>query len=429
MYRKAIFELERWKNSSSHKPLIVKGARQVGKTWLVKFFGEEYFDNLVYINFDKDETAKNIFNLDYNIERIISRLAAHTHQDISPEKSLIFLDEVQECPKALESLKYFAEDHPEYFVVAAGSLLGVYMNVDGAFPVGKVDFVNIYPLDFCEFLYALGEKEIAKAISNKDFEFTLPFHDKLIDLYKTYLVTGGMPAVVNKYIETKSFNEVRKEQEYLVEAYNRDFGKHAPTNEIPRIIEIFNIVPNILAKENKKFMFGAIREGARAREYEAALLWLVNAGIVTKVTCANKIALPISAYSNHDIFKLFYLDVGLLGYMARLRPETIFADEPFLKEFKGAMAEQFVFQELISHEITPFYYSKDNSRVELDFLVDTSDGPTPIEVKSGVALASKSFAGVMRENGELKLGYKISLLPYKVNDRIVNLPIYLTGEI
>lgn len=429
MYRQALKQLKNWKNSGSRMPLVVKGARQVGKTWLIKHFGEENYDNMVYINFDREQDAKNIFALDYAPDRLISRLGAHAHQEIVPGKTLIFLDEIQECPEALESLKYFTEEKPDYHIIVAGSLLGLYLHEGASFPVGKVDFLDIYPLNFREFLVALGEDQLASAIEKHDQDLLKPFHDKLVDYYKTYLTVGGMPAVVREFVETRSFLKARDVQERIVDAYNRDFSKHAPASEVPRIIEIFNIIPHTLAKENKKFMFGAIKQSARMREYEAALLWLINAGIVSKVNMVNKIALPLPAYANHDAFKLFYVDVGLLGYKSELRPEVIMEDNPFLEEFKGALAEQFVFQEMVASGVQPYYYSKDDSRAELDFLIDTKNGPAPIEVKSGKALASKSFTAIMRDNPKVVRGYKLSLLPYAENERVVNLPIYEAGEL
>lgn len=429
MYRQAIEELKKWKSSPTRKPLVIKGARQVGKTWLIQHFGAENYDNTVYINFDRDTTAGDIFELDYDTTRIISRLSVHARADITPGKTLIFLDEIQECPKALESIKYFTEEASEYHIIVAGSLLGVHLHRDASFPVGKVEFLDIHPLNFTEFLIALGEDRLARIMTIKDYDLLAPFHDKLIDYYKTYLVTGGMPEVVAHYVATRSLHDVRTIQGNIVEAYNHDFSKHAPASEVPRIIEIFNIAPSILAKENKKFMFGAIKQSARAREYEAALLWLVNAGLVGKVTRVNKIALPLNAYSDHNIFKLFYVDVGLLGFKAGLRPESIIEDSAFLEEFKGALSEQFVYQELAAHGVTLYYYSKDDSRAELDFLIDTSTGPTPIEVKSGTSLASKSLKAIMKDNPRLARAYKISLLPLGGGDRIANLPAYLTSNI
>ena len=429
MYRDAYEDLKNWQKAPNRKPLIIKGARQVGKTWLVKHFGEECYQNMIYINFDHDASAKDIFALDYDVSRIITRLSLHARQDIAPASTLIFLDEIQECPEALESIKYFAEDAPEYHVIAAGSLLGLYLHEGASFPVGKVEFLDIHPLNFSEFLIVLGEERLAAAIAAKDYDLIAPFHDKLIEYYKTYLVTGGMPEVVQDYIVTKSLLNTRKIQENIVESYNRDFSKHAPASEVPRIIDIFSTIPNVLAKENKKFMFGAIRPSARAREYEKALLWLLNANLVSKVIRVNKLALPLSAYGDNNIFKLFYVDVGLLGYKAGIRPETIIEDDPFMEEYKGALAEQFVFEEFISHGVTPFYYSKDDSRAELDFVIDTTSGPTPIEVKSGRALASKSFKSIMDNNPKIKRSFKMSFLSYKDNGRIINLPIYLAGTL
>ncbi len=428
MYREAYESLKEWQKSERRKPLVVKGARQVGKTWLVRYFGENCYNNVVYVNFDHDASAKDIFALDYDVGRIVARLAVHARQDIVPGDTLIFLDEIQECPEALEAIKYFAEDASEYHVVAAGSLLGLFLHEKASFPVGKVEFLDIYPLNFTEFLIALGEGRLADAMRMKDYGLIAPFHDKLIEYYKTYLVIGGMPEVVQNYVTTKGLLNARRVQRNIIESYERDFSKHALVTEVPRIIDIFNTVPSILAKENKKFMFGAIRPSARSREYERALLWLLDAGLVTKVTRVNKLALPLSAYSDNDVFKLFYVDVGLLGYKAGLRPEVIMEDDVFMEEYKGALSEQFVLQELVSHGVVPYYYSKDDSRAELDFVVDLKDsGPTPIEVKSGKALASKSLKRILDDNPKIKRAFKMSRLAYAENERIVNLPIYMTG--
>ena len=429
MEREAYKSLKNWQKMINRKPLIIKGARQVGKTWLVKHFGELNYHNMIYINFDHDASVKDIFHLDYDINRIITRLSVHTRQDIVPQDTLIFLDEIQECPKALESLKYFAEDAPEYHVITAGSLLGLYLHEGASFPVGKVEFLDIHPLNFLEFLTAVGEKHLAAAIKAKDYDLIASFHNKLIDHYKTYLVTGGMPEVIQNYITTKTLLNTRKIQESIVESYARDFSKHAPASEVPRVINIFDVIPTILAKENKKFMFGAIRPSARSGEYERALLWLLDANLVSKVTRVNKFALSLSAYADNDVFKLFYVDVGLLGYKAGIKPEDIIEDSSFLEEYKGALVEQFVFEEFASRGITPFYYSKDDSRAKLDFVVDTTNGPTPIEVKSGKALVSKSFKAILDDNPKIKSSFKLSLLPHQKNDRTTNLPIYLSSTI
>lgn len=429
MYREALENLKNWQKSKTRKPLIVKGARQVGKTWLVRHFGETCYENMVYINFDHDPLAKDIFALDYDISRIISRLSVHAREDISPEHTLIFLDEIQECPEALESIKYFTEDASEYHIIAAGSLLGLSLHEGFSFPVGKVDFLDIHPLNFSEFLIALGEKRLTEAMQKRDYDLISPFHDKLVEHYKTYLVTGGMPEVVQDYITNRNLLGTRKIQGNIIESYNRDFSKHAPLTEVPRIIDIFDTIPSVLAKENKKFMFGAIRQSARSREYEKALLWLIDASLIAKAVRVNKLALPLSAYGDNSIFKLFYVDVGLLGYKAGIRPEVIIENDPFMEEYKGALAEQFVFEEFVSHGIRPFYYSKDDSRAELDFVIDLKTGPTPIEVKSGKALASKSLKGILEENPKITHSFKMSLLPYKENDRIINLPIYLAGTL
>lgn len=427
MYRKKVEELKSWKDSKTRKPLILNGARQVGKTWLLQHFGKESYKNIAYLNLDRDEEAREIFSLNYDTKRIISRVAIHTGEEIIPGETLIIIDEIQESPAALGSLKYFCEEAPEYHIAVAGSLLGVKLMEEKSFPVGKVDFLNLNPLTFEEFLIAINEKKLADALSKKDFSLVSPFHEKLNDLLKTYLVVGGMPEAVVQYLNTNSLLETRKTQDNIISAYERDFSKHANKFDVPRINEIFNIIPHFLAKENKKFMFGAIKKSARAREYESALLWLEGAGIATRVPRVNSLSLPLSAYADRNIFKLFLLDVGLLGAKAELRPDIIFSNDSEYREFKGAVAEQFIFQEFIARQVTPYYYSTDDSRIELDFLIDTKTNVTPVEVKSGQSLASKSLKLLLEKNPTIKRAFKFSLLPLSENEKVINLPLYLAG--
>ena len=425
MYRSAIEDLKKWKENKKRKPLIIEGARQVGKTWLLKKFGEEFFENYVYVDLEEDGLAREIFDGSFEPERIVSRLAIHKGVEIVPGKTLIIVDEAQENPRALTALKYFYENSPEYHIIVAGSLLGITLHQDFSFPVGKVETLRINPLTFKEFLIALGKKKLAESLEKKEFELLAPFHESLIELLKVYMVVGGMPEVVETYLEDKTLLNVREVQKRILYDYERDFSKHANKFDVPRITEIFNIVPTVLAKENKKFMFGMIKQSARAREYESALLWLTDAGIATRVNRVKKIAVPLSAYLDLGAFKLFLVDVGLLGCKAGLRPETIY-DEKNFAEFKGALAEQFVFQELHSRGRDVFYYSGDDSSLEIDFLIDTEEGLRPIEVKSGKNLASASLKKILEANKDL-VAVKFSGLPYMENERIVNMPLYMAG--
>lgn len=422
MYRSAIEDLIKWKNSKNRKPLVVDGVRQVGKTWLIQKFGEKEYKNVAYVNLEKDPLAMAIFDGSFDTARIISRLTLHTGIEISPEETLIIIDEAQQNPRALTALKYFQEEAPEYHIIVAGSLLGIAIHEGASFPVGKTNHINIHPLTFGEFLVALGKDKLAAAIKSHNFELLEPFHDELLDLQKTYSIVGGMPEVVSTYIEEKNLLRVREVQEDILHDYERDFSKYADKFTTHKIMEIFNIIPAVLAKENKKFMFGMIKESARAREYDAALIWLVKAGIAIKVNRTSKVAHPISAYLDQNAFKLFLVDIGLLGCKARLHPETIYTGDAF-EEFKGAMAEQYVFQEMYAHGIEPYYYSADDSQAEIDFVVDDGKKITPIEVKSGKNLSAPSLTNLLKTHPDMT-AIKISNMPYNDSGQIQNLPIY-----
>lgn len=427
MYRSAINDLLKWKDSPRRKPLILEGARQVGKTWLLQKFGAEHYRNLLYINFEVDKDAREIFDGSFEPERILSRLSIHAETEIIPGETLIVLDEVQEAPRALTALKYFCEDAPEHHIVVAGSLLGISLHQDISFPVGKVNYLRIHPLTFEEFLIAKGNRKLAEALMTRGFDLIRPFHDSLNEMLRTYLVVGGMPEAVKVFLENKSMLGVREVQRDILRDYERDFSKHSSKFDAPKIQEIFDIMPAVLAKENKKFMFGMIKQSARAREYESALLWLTDAGIATRVPRVNKLALPMAAYADNSAFKLFCVDVGLLGCKANLRPEAIY-DERELQEFKGALAEQFVFQELFASEQPTYYYSSDDSRVEVDFLADTEQGLKVLEVKSGKNLSSASLNRIMEQYPDLN-AIKLSMLPYEEHGKLVNLPLYAAGTI
>ena len=392
MYRKKIDDLIKWKNSNTRKPLILRGARQVGKTWLMKEFGKNYYEKCAYINFDDNSRMEELFSGDFDIDRIIQGLKIESNVNIEPENTLIIFDEVQETPKALTALKYFYEKANQYHIIAAGSLLGVAMHEGTSFPVGKVDFLDLYPLSFYEFLQALGEEQLVELIQKNDFQLITVFASKLKQYLKQYFYIGGMPEVVASYIENKDFNEVRRKQEILLQAYEQDFSKHAPNSVVPRIRQLWNNIPTQLAKENKKFIYGLIKEGARAREYELALSWLIDCGLVYQINRVNDCKVPLSAYQDFSAFKLYLLDVGLLCAMSKIDATTILEGNEIFVEFKGALTEQFVLTELKSNTTFPiFYWSAEKGMAELDYLVQIGRYNVPIEVKASENLQAKSL--------------------------------------
>lgn len=429
MYRKKIDDLIKWKNSNIRKPLILRGARQVGKTWLMKEFGKNYYEKCAYINFDDNSRMEELFSGDFDIDRIIQGLKIESNVNIEPENTLIIFDEVQETPKALTALKYFYEKANQYHIIAAGSLLGVAMHEGTSFPVGKVDFLDLYPLNFYEFLQALGEEQLVELIQKNDFQLITVFADKLKQYLKQYFYIGGMPEVVASYIENKDFNEVRRKQEILLQAYEQDFSKHAPNSVVPRIRQLWNNIPTQLAKENKKFIYGLIKEGARAREYELALSWLIDCGLVYQINRVNDCKVPLSAYQDFSAFKLYLLDVGLLCAMSKIDATTILEGNEIFVEFKGALTEQFVLTELKSNTTFPiFYWSAEKGMAELDYLVQIGRYNVPIEVKSSENLQAKSLK-VFAQKYNTKINVRTSMSDYKVEDWLINIPLYLIGNI
>ena len=425
MKRTAIEELKKWQQSKRRKPLVLRGARQVGKTWLLKNFGAENYESVAYFNLENNKALAGIFDLDYNTDRIIKGLENFSGQKISPKTTLVILDEIQEVPRALESLKYFCEDAPEYHVAVAGSLLGVALHQDTSFPVGKVNFIDILPMSFCEFLMAMGKTNFAELLVSGKPEDIFPFHEVIFDLYRQYVLVGGMPEVVKVYTEGGNFADAREVQREILNSYEQDFSKHAPVNVVPKIREVFDILPNQLAKENKKFIFSLIREGARAKDYEAALLWLEDAGIARRVKRINAAKKPISTYADMDIFKVFMLDTGLLGAKAELDFNSVLAPDNLFAEFKGALSEQAVFSMLRAEGMTPFYFANDDSRGEIDFIIEHGGRILPIEVKSGKNLQSKSLNSFLEKHTEIGAAIKFSILPYNKGEKIVNMPLYL----
>lgn len=429
MYRKKIDDLIKWKNSNTRKPLILRGARQVGKTWLMKEFGKNYYEKCAYINFDDNSRMEELFSGDFDIDRIIQGLKIESNVNIEPENTLIIFDEVQETPKALTALKYFYEKANQYHIIAAGSLLGVAMHEGTSFPVGKVDFLDLYPLSFYEFLQALGEEQLVELIQKNDFQLITVFADKLKQYLKQYFYIGGMPEVVASYIENKDFNEVRRKQEILLQAYEQDFSKHAPNSVVPRIRQLWNNIPTQLAKENKKFIYGLIKEGARAREYELALSWLIDCGLAYQINRVNDCKVPLSAYQDFSAFKLYLLDVGLLCAMSKIDATTILEGNEIFVEFKGALTEQFVLTELKSNTTFPiFYWSAEKGMAELDYLVQIGRYNVPIEVKSSENLQAKSLK-VFAQKYNTKINVRTSMSDYKVEDWLINIPLYLIGNI
>jgi len=369
MKRFVLQQLIEWKNREDRKPLILNGARQVGKTWLLHEFAKLEYKKEAYVVCRKNNLARQLFSQDFNVDRILRGLRAMTSVDITPGDTLIILDEIQDIPEALESLKYFKEEVPEYHIAVAGSLLGISLHQDVSYPVGKVNVINIFPMNFEEFLVAKGEEEACKLLMSGDFETISLLHDKYTDLLRQYYYVGGMPEVVLKYVETDSLLEVRRIQSEILQGYDLDFSKHAPKEQVPRVRMVWNSIPSQLFKENKKFIYGALRKGARANDFEMAIQWLVNAGLLYKVPRCTKPELPLDIYEDLSAFKLYMVDLGLMGAMVKTDPAQVLIKNDIFKEYKGGMTEQYVLQQMKSKGVSPIYYhNTDNSRLELDLL-------------------------------------------------------------
>lgn len=429
MYRIAIEKLYKWKNSKRRKPLIIEGARQVGKTWLMKEFGKQAYTDTVYINFDSNTRMADLFAVDLDTDRLILGLELYAGRKIDSDNTLLIFDEVQEVPKALASLKYFYENAPQYHIVCAGSLLGIALHQGTSFPVGKVDFLKLYPLSFSEFLMATGNERFAKLLKKQDFEMITNFKQTYIDALKQYYFVGGMPEAVQSFAESKDFNEVRTIQKRILAAYEQDFSKHAPNEIVPKIRMLWNSIPSQLARENKKFIYGLIREGSRAREYETAIMWLSDCGFVHKVSRVNAAGIPLKAYEDLKAFKLFIVDVGLLGCMTGLHQRTLLDGDDLFVEFKGALTEQYVCQQLKTIEdLGIYYYTNDRGSCEIDFVIDTGEQIIPIEVKAETNLRAKSLK-TYRERFEPELSVRTSMADYKKEDWLLNLPLYAIEQI
>lgn len=430
MYRTKVNDLIKWKISKRRKPLVLLGARQVGKTYLLQEFGQKNYKQVAYINFERPGAPVHLFEVDFDADRIVTILNAYCKIRINAADTLIIFDEIQMAPKGITALKYLYEDAPQYHVIAAGSLLGVGIHPGESFPVGKVELMRLYPMSFYEFLLAMDEQGISDILLNKDVENLSFFKNKLINYLRYYLYIGGMPEAVFDFVENRDWQQVRIIQNQIIDSYRNDFSKHAPKEVLPRINMVWDSIPSQLSKENKKFIYGVIKEGARARDFELAIQWLTDAGLLHKVYNTNKPALPLVAYQELSAFKLFHNDVGLLGAMSKLNAKTIAEGDAIFSEFKGALTEQYVFQQLIQEsELSVFYHTFDNSKYELDFLIQTANGEViPIEVKSGENVKSNSFRLFCQKNSPKK-AIRTSLADYKVESWMINLPLYAINTI
>lgn len=424
MYKTAIEKLFKWKESKNRKPLVIEGARQVGKTWLMNEFGKQAYKDVFYINFDSNSIMKDLFSIDLNIERIIMGLELYVGRKIDPSNSLLIFDEIQEAPRALSSLKYFYENAPQYHIVCAGSLLGIALHENTSFPVGKVDFLKLYPLSFKEFLISTYNKQYAELLEAGDFKTITIFKQVYIDALKQYYYVGGMPEVVQNFIDNKDFNEVRNIQKQILFAYEQDFSKHAPLEVVPKIRMIWNNIPSQLAKENKKFIYGLLKEGARAKDYEVAIMWLIDCGLIHKVTRINGASVPLCVYEDLKAFKLFMLDIGLLGCMAGLNQKTLLEGNNLFIEFKGALSEQYVCQQLKTIEnLDIHYYTNDRGNCEVEFVADLKNNIIPIEVKAETNLKAKSLKTYC-DKYKPKTAIRSSMADYKKEEWLINLPLY-----
>ena len=429
MKRYAMKQLQAWKNSPYRKPMLVMGARQVGKTWLMREFGRQEYDKTAYVSFYRNARMKAVFEQDFDIARLITSLNIETGVEITPGNTLIILDEIQEATAVLESMKYFCEEAPEYHVIAAGSLLGVAIHEGVSYPVGKVDLLHLYPLHFREYLEAIGEEKLAAALSTRDYLLIDSFADKYIYWLKNYFFTGGLPAIVDFFREHKDYATVRRMQKDIAVQYQGDFGKHIKGNELRRINMVWESIPMQLAKENKKFFFGQIKKGARSAEFEVAIQWLADAGLVYKVNRVNEPHVPLSAYIDFSAYKLFVVDIGLLGALSDLDAETILEGNDIFIEFKGALSEQYVLQQFVSDtEYTPYYYGTRSATFEQDFIIQKGKDAVPIEVKAGANTRSQSLKAFVNKYHP-NLAVRFSLLPYKEQETIVNIPLYAVSNL
>lgn len=429
MERVILKDLEKWKNAKHRKPLILKGVRQVGKTWILKEFGKRFYGNIAYFNFDEHEEYKQFFETTKDVNRILQNLIMASGQVVKPLETLIIFDEIQECPNALNTLKYFCENAPEYHVACAGSLLGIALSKPASFPVGKVDFLEIGPMTFTEFLMANGDNHLVTYLNSIDTLEPIPeaFFNPLYEKLKMYFVTGGMPEAVKAWTEDRDVELMQQVLSNMLGAYERDFAKHPDTTDYPKISLVWKSIPSQLARENKKFIYKVVKEGARAREYEDALQWLVDANLALKVYRSSAPGLPLSAYDDLSAFKLYLVDVGLLRRLALLAPSAFSEGNRLFLEFKGALSENYVLQAISRQfEAVPRYWAMDNPRYEVDFLIQRENDILPIEVKSEDHVESKSLKKFKEKYaGKVKLRVRFSLNNLRLDDDVLNIPLFM----
>ncbi len=433
MYRKAIEDLQAWKEKEEKKPLILQGARQVGKTWLLKEFGRTSYSQYLYVNFDNNQVMKTLFDGDMRLDRIIAGLELYAGYRIDPAQTLLIFDEIQEVPQALHGLKYFCEEAPEYQIVCAGSLLGVALHGGTSFPVGKVEFLHLQPLSFYEFLMAMGKDRHVDLLVKGDFTLASVLAVEYEFLLKQYYFLGGMPEVVAHFVEHKDFFAARQLQKQILLAYEQDFSKHAPPEVVPKIRMLWDSFPAQLARENRKFMYGIIKQGARAKDYEMAMLWLFDCGLIHKVHRVSAPRLPAKGYADIRAFKMFLVDIGLLGCMAGLSEKVLIHGDELFTQFKGALTEQFVLQQIQTLDASGIYYwSNSKGSAELDFLLDTGDTLIPLEVKAERNLKSKSLK-VYLDKFSPPVAIRSSLAGYEksVNTAgtLIDLPLWAIAEV
>ncbi len=428
MERFAINALRKWKNKASRKPLIVRGARQVGKTWLIKEFGKQEYAKVAYVNFENSKLLQSLFAEDFDLQRILTAVQIETGVQINADDTLIVFDEIQEAKGAITSLKYFCENAPQYHIIAAGSLLGVALHSHTSFPVGKVEFLDLYPLSFSEFLLACNQKPLLDLLQGKDWILIKSFKDKYIQLLRQYYYVGGMPEVVLTYTQTNDFKEVRIIQKQILNSYDQDFSKHAPNEIVPRIKMLWNSIPAQLSKENKKFIYGAVKQGSRAKDYELALSWLTDSGLVYKITRVSKPDIPLVAYEDMNAFKLFVVDVGLLCAMGDLDVKTLIDGNRIFEEFKGSLTEQYILQQLkVISDMVIRYWTSDTAKSELDFLLQYEGRVIPVEVKAEENLHAKSLRMYCQKYSP-KIAIRTSMSDFRKEDWLTNVPLYAIAE-
>jgi len=429
MQRHALKTLSEWKSRAGRKPLVMHGARQVGKTWLMKEFGRLRYNKTAYVWFEKNQRMCDLFDGDMDVRRILAGLELETGINIDHRDTLIIFDEIQDCPNALTSLKYFNENAPEYDIIAAGSLLGLSLHPNTSFPVGKVEFMHLYPLSFSEFLMAVGEERLCAALEKPDRELMSVFRDKLIYCLKMYFYVGGMPEVAREFSAHRDFNIARKFQNDILDSYQQDFSKHIPFNHLPNVRQLWNSIPAQLAKENKKFIYSQVKKNATAQTFELSLEWLSNCGLIHKVSRVSKPAQPLKGYENTGAFKLFLCDIGLLSAMSMLDAKIIISGDALFTEFKGALTEQYACQEMkLLNDAHTAYWVNDSATAEIDFVLQLGSSIMPVEVKAATNLKSKSLQ-VYREKFKPEIEVRTSLADYKMTGNLIDIPLYALGQL